>query len=274
MKKWMIAILMPLQVISLASCQNGGSPLDRGPDISEIKYSFEIDNGNCEKFGYHTVADGEDISIKGIFLDKNYIYVTDVYHNSIKKIELSTGTLVANYCIEKEVVTISGIWLRDIIVVNDTVYVTSDYGKIYILDSGLQKIIEIQKVPKGLYIFSKDASGNVQFLQNYSQNEEGSMSCQFYSISNKNSSTKNMSLTEFDTFDRNQSGIDFEYRRDKQEISVNENLYKVKSLTWEGLLKEYDGVNVSCSESHLVMFSSSAAQITFHVMNLLPTKSN
>ena len=103
-------------------------------------WRFKIQNSNPDSIGYDVYEDDEDVGVKGIAVKEPYIYLTDVFHNNIKRVDLKTGKIVSSQalCKKDEMV-----WLRQIVVFNDTLYVTADTKRIYVYSLDLKLIKEL-----------------------------------------------------------------------------------------------------------------------------------
>lgn len=122
--------------------------------ISFNKWVFKIDNENPDNIGYKVYTDDESIGVKGIYPADDYVYITDVYHTNIKRINIKTGELVSSKCLASKPADESGIWLRDIAMLDNNIYVTSDRDSIYVFNLELKYLYAIS-TEKGRKHFEK-----------------------------------------------------------------------------------------------------------------------
>jgi hypothetical protein len=123
------------------------------------KFSFPCNNSDYKCFGYEVWEDDEDVGVKSISLDENNAYLTDVYHNNIKKVNIEDGTITSSIPIRNTPPSKSGLWLRDITIFNNKLYVTSDIDSIYVFDKDLTLIetIASYKGTKTFYRVTNDS---------------------------------------------------------------------------------------------------------------------
>lgn len=107
------------------------------------KWIFKVNNDNPRQIGYKTYTDDESIGVKGICVDGEFAYISDVYHTCIKRINITTGELLSSKPLSNLPSDKSGIWLRDVTVFNNKIYVTSDMSLIYVFSLDLELIQSI-----------------------------------------------------------------------------------------------------------------------------------
>lgn len=107
------------------------------------KWVFKVNNSDDESIGYKIYTDDESIGVKSICVDSDYVYITDVYHTNIKLINIVTGELKSSKTLANLPPDESGIWLWDIAVFNNKVYVTTNGTSIYVFSQELQLVEEI-----------------------------------------------------------------------------------------------------------------------------------
>ena len=104
------------------------------------KYVYQIDNKNRNKIGYIETGD-ESIGVKALCTDGKFIYLTDVVHSSVKKIDFSTGSIVKSVDLQKNhSVPPYALWLRDIYYFGKEIVVITDFDSVYVLDTALNLV--------------------------------------------------------------------------------------------------------------------------------------
>jgi hypothetical protein len=104
------------------------------------KYKFNVDNNNPTIFGYEKIEYDEDIGPKSIIIDNNIAYIVDTYHGNIKKVDLNTGILSSSVPLSPK----NNLFLRDVIVWEEKILISSDLDSIYVLNSNLKFEIAIK----------------------------------------------------------------------------------------------------------------------------------
>jgi|GEM_PF-5494084 len=107
------------------------------------KYTYKFDNAkklDANKFGFRFSKSDESVGPASILLNDSLVYITDVIHNSLKVINVYNGKIINNIIFD----TTYCMWLRDIIIYNDLVYITSDRNRLYRITKDFKVIDEIE----------------------------------------------------------------------------------------------------------------------------------
>jgi hypothetical protein len=117
---------------------------------------FRINNNDISSFGYKFFKDDESIGVKALCIYGDYAYFTDVYHNNIKRVNLITDSIKVSDELRNGD---TAIWLRDICVFNDSVFVTSDGGYVYVFSKDLNHYKEVSALRgiQGIDKLTKDS---------------------------------------------------------------------------------------------------------------------
>jgi len=116
-----------------------------------IKYkvlSFPVSSNDSSNIGYPEESNYE-IGPSSIEIDGDYVYIVDVLFDKIWKIDLLNETLTSNAKLNWK----NKPWLRDIIVFNNKVYVTSDLTEIYKFSQDLELLNTFQTENNDKYFF-------------------------------------------------------------------------------------------------------------------------
>lgn len=266
--------------VLLQACQNidGANSNSKTFDTSiyrSIKsfnvYEFKINNQNINEIGYQTWDDDEHVGVKGISIEKQFVYLTDVYHNNIKRINIETGELFSSEIID----SIAGddlIWLRDLTYFNNKIYVTSDRSKVYILNKDLSKEGEITTIVSRKYIFNQSEDSLKIFLKN-EQKKDLTMQVDLLLVTNDNQTkniSENVSLEKYKTsleaLSVNGKPYEVFSKDGKEYIRAEFGLLELKSKIPE--ITNYDCSNVQFTKNVLVYFESTPEKFILYVYKL------
>ncbi len=107
------------------------------------KFKFLFNNEDFNSFGKKFFKNDLPISPKSIAIYDEWIYIIDTYHNNIKRIDYNKNNLKSSKILSKD-----NIWLNDIIVFNNKLYIISEIDSLYIYDFDLN-LIERKWLNKG-----------------------------------------------------------------------------------------------------------------------------
>ena len=263
-------IIISLGSTIFTSCigqNNGLQDLINVNNFSTIE--LNINNGVCDSVGYEVWNYDEDVGVKSINIHKDFLYLTDVYHNSIKKVSIKSGNIESNICLSKLPASESGIWLRDITVFNNKVYVTGDRDSVYVfsLDLKLEKVIPVSVGYKNIYKMSPDSLLiylDSEQLPNLNFKYELLLvtSDHNYSLINKI-----VSLNDYEKERRKTTINGEEYKlltnSDKPFIEIPRGVIELKTEIPN--IDEYGAKNIDFSKNYLIYFSSSKEKIIFYI---------
>jgi hypothetical protein len=233
------------------------------------KWIFKVNNADPLQIGYKTYTDDESIGVKGICVDGEYAYITDVYHTSIKRINITTGELLSSKPLSNLPSDKSGIWLREISVFNNKIYVTSDMSSIYVFSLELELIQSIP-VLKGRKKIESINEKNIEILLYENQLADKSIEKTLFSI-DKNGDTstikRQMPIQEYKKVlsQKRVQGKSF------QEYSKNNRYYLKNEYCIIELsnpipdINTYDARNLNFDFTSLVFFDSTPAEFTLCV---------
>jgi len=110
----------------------------KGKDLETIStqtFIFKVDNKDSSftQFGYFATGNDAHTGVRGIAFDEEYVYLSDTWHKSVKKVDIQKGEIVAN----KRLNARNKFTLADITVFNDNLYVITDDTVVFILDKNL-----------------------------------------------------------------------------------------------------------------------------------------
>ncbi len=266
-----------LSVILITSCLNQKSDLNtystvvKNETIKEgnfyKKWSFKIDNENAESIGYKIYTDDESIGIKSICIEGEYIYVTDVYHTSIKQININTGEMKSSKSLSSLPADESGIWLRDIAVFNDKIYVTADRNMIYVFSKDLNLL---QSIPtsKGRKNIESVGQNAIEIFLKDEQLPDKSIEKTLLSIDEKgNVSTikKQIPIQEHTKKQLQLQGKEYKTytKSDKNYFECEYGTIELKNPIPE--IKEYGAGNLNFNSTTLVYYNSTPTEFTLYV---------
>jgi hypothetical protein len=153
-------------VLILVQCLATKRTIAQDDSLSDVKryvvlckkLSYNINNKDFNSIGYQAWEEDESIGVKSLCLYGNYIYITDVYHSSVKRIDINTGEMKTSESVRKDnPQEPNTAWFRDIGIFNGNVYVVTDRNTIYSFDLNLKALQSFSYPEPGLsakYIFS------------------------------------------------------------------------------------------------------------------------
>lgn len=234
--------------------------------------SLKVNNKNIESIGYKVWQEDENEGVKSICLTQKYIYLTDVFHNNIKKVEILTGLVessqripaIGNHYDEK-------VWLRDITVFNKEIYVTSDLGYLFVfgMDLNLKDKIEIGTVGQ-FYFFSQTVDKLEVFLRN-KQNTDLTMNLELLNISKNgdfNRSNMTMELNDFQSRSLNYYSKGKEIKLLNDNKTIISKYWSMKVVDPINTTSEYDSFNIDYSENKLAYFNSTQDELFLRIYEI------
>jgi hypothetical protein len=132
-------------------CLVGCNSIQKQNNYNQILDSLilDINNDDYKKIGFKYEEDDESIGVKSIIIKDSVIYLLDVYHSNIKRINLVTGELESSKPFSEK-----RVWLRDLIVFKKSIFIFSDIETNYILDLNLN-LIKTFELPIGSKYYYK-----------------------------------------------------------------------------------------------------------------------
>ncbi len=249
--------------------QHGHNALSNATLIGE--FNFDVSNENPNNIGYRVWETDENEGIKSICVSNGYVYMTDVYHNNIKKVNLETGKIIAGPRIPR----IEGhfddkVWLRDIAVFNDIIYVTSDLGYVFLLDRNLNFFGKIQIGVGQPYFFSKSKEELNVFLKS-EQNEDMSVEVSLLRISESGKHKKIKELLSMKDFNKRTKN----YYSKGQLIRIGNDNMQIETDYWIvdlplsiPFIEEYDAFNIDFNKTTLAYFNTTTEKLKLSVYKI------
>lgn len=233
------------------------------------KWIFKVNNNNPRQIGYKTYTDDESIGVKGICVDGEFAYISDVYHTCIKRINITTGELLSSKPLSNLPSDKSGIWLRDVTVFNNKIYVTSDMSLIYVFSLDLELIQSIPVLNGRKNIESIDEK-SIEILLFDNQLADKSIEKTLFLI-DKNGDTSTIKrqtpILEYQKIlsQKRVQGKSFQkYSRNNKYYFKNE--YCIIELSNPiPDIKNYDASNLNFNFKTLVFFDSNPEEFTLYV---------
>lgn len=239
--------------------------------IREIKackeYDFKVDNHKSECFGYEYWEEDEDVGVKAITLNGEYAYLVDVYHTNVKRINLHNGSVSSSLPLRQASASKSGVWLRDIAIFNDRIYVTSDRGQIYLFDLDL-KIVDSIPTEVGVMIFFQNTLDSLVVYLGSKQLPDLSLEYDLLVIEKENkvsSIKKRVSLSDYTSKESDVFGK--KYRRyaegGKNFLKTEYGVFLLKSAIQP--ITEYSARNIDFTSNQVVYFYMTPSEITINI---------
>jgi hypothetical protein len=284
-------VILALHLFFLSSCQGSVNHSSKDVTIGEIeknqkietiesndslkqvelikKWVFKVNNADPGQIGYKTYTDDESIGVKAICVDGEYAYIADVYHTSVKRINITTGELLSSKPLSNLPSDESGIWLRDISIFNNKIYVTSDMSSIYVFSLDLE-LLQMISVLKGRKNIESINENNIEIFLYDNQLADKSIEKTLLSI-DKNGDTatikKQTSIQEYKKLlsQERVQGKPFQvYTKNSRSYFKNE--YGIIELSNQVPdIKTYDVRNLNFNLSSLVFFDSTPTEFTLYV---------
>lgn len=126
-------------LIMLLSCGNSETATTgKGKDLEPIStqtFVFKVDNkdSGATQFGYFAAQNDAHVGVRGIALEGQYVYLSDTWHKSIKKVDIQKGEIVASKTLNAR----NKFTLADVTVFNDKLFVITDDTVVFVLDKNL-----------------------------------------------------------------------------------------------------------------------------------------
>lgn len=230
---------------------------------------LSVNNDYQDSVGYMPWEDDEDIGVKAIFTDDGFIYITDVLHNNIKKISIATEEVITSTSISPHPTFESGIWLRDLAIFNDKVYVTSDMDNIYVFSKDLsyEGAIKCKRGSNSFYKIGNDS------LLVYLGNEQLENSDVQYNLLLVNKEEQTSVLSEIVTVEYYQKSLstpslfDDEYKYfsegDKHHIQTQYGTLELNEAI--PAITNYSARNIHFTKNCLVYFNSTDSKLTLYI---------
>lgn len=233
------------------------------------KWVFKVDNNNSNSIGYKIYTDDESIGVKGICIDGDYVYITDVYHTNIKRINTSTGEIKSSKSLSVLPADDAGVWLRELAVFNDKIYAPADRDTIYVFSKDLSLLQSIPvKNREKKYIESIDTNGIEIFFNNYeSTGKAGEITLLFVNKKGEVSTIKKQIQKEEE---KQQSETTIQGKPFKTYTKNGKDYFECEYGTIElktpiPEIKEYGALNLNFNSSTLVYFNSTPTEFILYV---------
>jgi len=221
-----------------------------------------IDNSDASKFGFHKEEMDESVGPMSIFLDENYLYITDPIHNNIKKINiLNEDIKVSTRIGDKESE------IREIAKLDKRFYALSDDSVIYVLNEDLKEIDEIKiddfKGVKDIFSIEDNQLKLYRPIEDVVQDDNGDMSISVLSLNLNNSYIKDTIKYTYDVYEKTQySTSGYHIRGDYYEVIKNDEQDVLKNKFGEFSLNNkipntyefYDCKNICFNENTIAYF--------------------
>ncbi len=235
--------------------------------IEYKKYSFPISNIGSDNFGYLSVIDGEDISIKGISLSEGYAILVDTYFSNLKMVNLSNGIVKTSSSIGNKVVTETGVWLGEAVFFNDSIFVCG-LDSIFVFDQSPKKIRSI-KVNRGA---KKVWSKNIDTLCVYVDHEQfknEEVEVDLLCISSDGNDSKITKVFNSDIFattyrEKRTGGLTYRVFSDSSGhfLETTSKVYRLQFGIPE--IPQYNAVNIAITPNEIAYFTISPDTLTLH----------
>ncbi len=269
-----------LSAILISGCFSQGTDLNSQKEVKEEivneeshiykKWQFKIDNKNAEGIGYKIYTDDESIGVKSICIEGEYAYITDVYHTSIKQININTGEIKSSKSLSPLPADNAGIWLRDIAVFNDKIYAPADRDTIYVFSKELNLLQSIPvKNRKKKYIEKINPDGIEIFFDNYESTDSADEITLLFVDKKGEVSTIKKKIPK-EEINQNQSQTAIQGKPYKTYIKNGKNYFECEYGTVElenpiPEIREYGASNFNFNASALVYFDSTPNEFTLYV---------
>lgn len=128
------------------------SSITKNQDTLAIKgykvLKFSIDNTDSASFGYQSFKDDESVGTKSICLYGDYVILVDAAHNCIKRVDLINGNVTTSAAVN-HIFNFRPVLLTNAIVFNDSIYVTSNKGAMYVFSEDFKHSheLDVQNAP-------------------------------------------------------------------------------------------------------------------------------
>lgn len=249
--------------------KNSNAVIELNDTIKKViryeKWVFKINNKNSENIGYKIYTDDESIGVKALYPDGEYVYITDVYHTNIKRININTGEMKSSKSLSPLPADESGIWLRDLAVFNNKIYAPSDRDTIYVFSTELNKLQSIPVNRDRKYI-ERVNQNEIEIYLNSNQLPDKTIEKTLLSVNKKGdiSTIKKQILIQEYT-KRTIQGKPF-----KTYTKNGKNYFECEYGTIElktpiPVIKEYGTGNFNFNSTTLVYYNSTPTEFTLYV---------
>lgn len=245
--------------------------LEKNDLIYEIKdckeFYFQVDNHKSKCFGYEYWEEDEDVGVKSIALNGDFAYLVDTYHTNIKRINLHNGSISSSTPLRQVPASKSGVWLRDITIFNDKVYVTSDRGQIYLFDLDLKVVDSIRTKFGVTTIFQKTLDSLVIYLGE-EQLPDKSIEYDLLVIEKENkisSLKKRVSLSDYKSQGSDVFGKKYEQYTEggKNFLKTEYGVFHLRSAIQP--ITEYSARNIDFTSNKIAYFYMIPSKITINI---------
>jgi len=229
------------------------------------EYTYTCNDSDYKCFGYEAWVEDESIGVKSISLDENNAYLTDVYHNNVKKINLENGTITSSLPLRNTPPSKSGVWLRDIAIFGNKLYVTSDIDSIYVFNKDLTLIETIASF-KGRKTFYRVTDDSLYVYLNSTQMPNKNISTDIQIITNDNSTKRMNLITSIDKYKENSSLADNQgnnYQVVDNCILTRYGKLQLNTPLYE--ITEYSARNIDFTKSNLAFFTTNQSSLNLYV---------
>ena len=266
-------------ICGLFACSSDGSlsksldlPFKFSDQSKSIKNSkvltLKMSNSDPNRIGYEVWEQDEDIGVKSIYIHENEILLVDTYHSNLKRIYLKDGSMEAGPSLSQLSGAESGIWLRDLAVFKDKIYVCSDMDSIYVFNMNLvrEKAIPVPRGRKYVYDCNPDT---LTFFLDSKQREDLSIDYQLLSITDENSYEAIVKTIPIEPYSKIRlqkytHGRAYEISTDPKEHFIKTEVGKVFIDSSFTPISGYDAMNIDYNSKYLAYFDSDPEKFTLY----------
>jgi len=257
-------------ILFFQSCNGNETPEKERLKVKKYsKIELLVNNEDVNSLGYKIWEEDEDVGVKSVCIDSGFIYLTDVYHNNIKKININDKSMVSSPSLSGLSLDESSLWLRDLVVFYEKIYVTSDRDRIYILGKDLkyQKAIKSNKGRKTIFKVNSD-SLLIYLDDKQLANKNIKYDLLFIRKTGQSSMiSKTISLDEYQEKKTLKERAGKEYRLySVQSKNFIETQYGIIELKEEiKPIEDYGAYNIDFTDNFLVYFESTPTRLILHI---------
>lgn len=200
---------------------------------------LDVDNLNHNKFGLEIIENDESIGLKSIYISNNNIFIVDTYHNNFKMIDIINKEIKVSPRVSK-----NRMWLRDITVIKDKIYLLSELGMCYEFSNDL-KIVRKFQIPRNVKFFGCYNGKTIQLI-------EDNGFCHYIDLEGNVLDNSKIKDFDFTSYSHCKSFVIKDSNKSSTVISELSSfrLNEIFTPIWE----YYDGINLDFDEKVLVYF--------------------
>lgn len=275
MVKIVLNLLLPIALICCGAPQKTDQQETKTQSVAKSaillnEISLVVSNDNPESIGYKVWETDEDEGAKSICIYEKSIYLTDVYHDNIKRIDIETGQVVSSQRIPRDPKHFDDkLWLRDIAFFDGSIYVTSDLGYVFVLDSSL-KMTDRINIERGQPYFFSEKEEYLSVFINANQSEDLSIEVDLLIIRKGGNHKRVKEIIQVDEYKQRTTnyytkGKIVNYDRgghvktDYWDVSLNEPIPKIT---------KYDARNIDYTRNRLIYFNSTPEQLELKIYKI------